>query len=135
MGRTKAKRRLHPKHVHTTGALMAILSITVIFSTTSSHELLQAGRDMMASASVGMGANVAPNEHNTLAAQLVERERALAAREAELLAEANRWDSTDVLALSGVVLSALVLLLVLLNFFFDFKRNMPRALAVDLRRT
>lgn len=135
MGRTKTKRRLHPKHVHATGAVMAILSITVIFSTTSSHELMQAGRDMMASASVGVGASVAPNEHNTVAVQLAERERELAVREAELVAQVNRWDSTDMLALSGVVLSALVLLLVLLNFFFDFKRQMPRALAVDLRRT
>jgi hypothetical protein len=133
MARSKKKR--HP--VHALGLITSIGALTVMMSLTTATELWDTAKIMTASASVGTYAHVPANEHNVLAQQLAEKERSLNDREALLAQqERDRWSfgSTDSLAFSGVVLSLALLVLVSLNFYFDFHRGLPKSLAVDLRK-
>lgn len=79
-------------------------------------------------AAVGASAGVLPNEYNTLAQSLFQketevnqRERALAEREAEVMREGSRKDTLLIsLALS---VGFLLMVLILLNFYLDWKRR------------
>jgi hypothetical protein len=70
---------------------------------------------------VGVFAGALPNPDNTKAAALAEKESALAAREAALIAAGTpiRDAGYDLFSLVAFALSSLVLVLVLLNFYFD----------------
>jgi hypothetical protein len=79
---------------------------------------------MLGSAGVGMYAAVDPNPDNTLAAQFAQKEAQLNARAAVLGAqEGGSLTGTRMLAAGSFVVSVLVLLLVALNFFMDWRRN------------
>jgi tetrahydromethanopterin S-methyltransferase subunit G len=76
---------------------------------------------------VGMYAGVEPNQYNLLAQQLDERSRELDAREAELaqqevlIKETVGQERTSIVYATAI--GFLLLLLVLLNFYLDWKRN------------
>jgi hypothetical protein len=79
-------------------------------------------------AAVGASAGVLPNEYNTLAqsllkkeAEVTEREKAVAAQEAEILRPGATKDTMLVFTVLSVGL--LLLLLILLNFYLDWKRR------------
>ncbi len=69
---------------------------------------------------VGVFVGVAANPDNTKAAQLMAKEAELKAREAALVADARPEPTGyDLFSMAAFALSALVLALVLLNFYFD----------------
>lgn len=74
---------------------------------------------------VGMFVGVAANPDNMKAAALLVKEQELQAREAALIASAPQPDTSgyDLLSLVALAVSALVLLLVALNFYFDHQRT------------
>lgn len=87
-------------------------------------------------------ASVPENPQNTLAAQLHEREVAIAAREAQLAAQEQkaRQSPDDIVALISMASSIILFVLVGANFYFDALRMRARTLrsdfkAVDLRQT
>lgn len=76
---------------------------------------------------VGMYAGVEPNEYNLLAQQLDERSKELDAREAHiaqqeiLIREGDNSEKTSIVYATAIGL--LLLVLVLFNFYLDWKRN------------
>jgi len=70
--------------------------------------------------SVGILASVPPNEVNTLASQLEERERDITAREA-ILARSAREDTRTLAVVS--LMGAGLLGLILMNFYLDNRRR------------
>lgn len=95
-------------------------------------------QSLMGAASVSISAAIAPNPDNTLASQLRAKEEQLAAREAAL----NTRAAAPALVVTdwgfwAFVLSATLLVLVGLNFYFDMRRAhafaRARLFAVDLR--
>lgn len=135
MARRRTLRR-HP--VHVAGLFASLGALTVMMSLTTATQLWDTTKVMTASATVGASASVPANEHNVLAQQLAEKERALTEREAAVAeSELSQWTfgSTDTLALSSVVLSFVLLVLVGINFYFDMRRGLPSVFAVDLRRS
>ena len=127
------------QHLHLLGLSASVLSLLVIFSLTTPGHVFQTAQIMTASAIVGVTAGVAPNPDNTLAQQLEERERALHEREAQVARmegeNQTHTSSNDILALSSVVLSGVVLVLVGVNFYLDTRRTSRPQFAVDLRRS
>lgn len=76
--------------------------------------------------SVGVVAQIEPNEFNTLAAELAERERALSAREASLREiEARNFGTGSTFDISTYILSIILFLLTVLivtNYVLDWRR-------------
>ena len=108
------------------------------------QNLLPTAHIMLASAVVSISAGVAPNPDNTLQKQLLDQKAALDARESKL---AMREQSSTIppsvdnsIALYSFALSLLLLILVGVNFYFDWARSrrvsVPArgGLAIDLRR-
>lgn len=124
------------------GTLVAVALMTYAFSIASPLTLVHTGGRLLANAAVGMYAGVLPNEHNSLAQALAQKEADLAAREARLSGVERAGDvfSTNALALASLAVSTLLLILVGLNFFFDVRRARRAGLdvsahsaAIDLR--
>lgn len=80
----------------------------------------------LAAQSVGVLAAVPPNELNTLASELSEREHALEVREAMLRENMAQENDTTTLLLVTLV-GAGLLGLILLNFYLDSRRRMRLA--------
>jgi hypothetical protein len=79
---------------------------------------------------IGMGASIEPNEYNTLAQELEKRSEDLDRREAEIRAReaALGVDGGSPIVSARVAyffggITLLLLTLILLNFYFDWKRN------------
>jgi predicted PurR-regulated permease PerM len=77
---------------------------------------------------IGASAGVLPNEYNTLAQALLQKETevkqkedALAAREAEIMRQGSEKNTTLVFAVLSV--GILLLFLILFNFYLDWKRK------------
>lgn len=133
------KKVRHVRHpIHLAGLITSIGALTVVMSLTTTTQLWDTAKIMTASATVGAVASVEPNPDNTLAQQFAEKERMLAEREVQIaqLEQAQRsLSSSDMLALSSGILSFVLLILVGLNFYFDFHRRLPPVFSVDLRRS
>lgn len=83
---------------------------------------------MLANATVGASASVPPNEYNTLAAQLADKQNQLASREQEVSlreAEAQSRGGGN-LAIYSLIASLVLALLVAMNFYFDLRRDRLR---------
>jgi hypothetical protein len=79
-------------------------------------------------AAIGASAGVLPNEYNTLAqallkkeAEVNQKEAALSEREAAVLRQGREKDTTLVFIVLSV--GVLLLFLILLNFYLDWRRN------------
>lgn len=113
--------------------LYSILTVNVVV-------VAQSAQHMVASAVVGTSAAVPPNPYNTLDQQLLEKQTRLNAREAALYARENsdgELSSRDVWGVYSFVMSAVLVVLVGVNFYFDLRRGRPnplsRKFSVDLR--
>lgn len=86
--------------------------------------------NLFANAVVGVFAGVAENPYNSLAQQLQEKEDELAAREAALATKELSNESTNSLfgSLGGwsLFVSSILLILLLVNFYFDIRRSRQR---------
>ena len=123
------------KQGHNMNFIIAVGALTIAFSTAFMYGDIRwfnlAPIDGSSqSGSVGVGAGVEPNEFNTLARQVEEKERELDAREKEIIVrerEVERVEyveTTDRGALVYTTIIGLILLaLILLNFLMDIRRN------------
>ena len=112
---------------------VAALSIAGILFAYSAYEgapgvVVLRASDMLAGASVGASASVAPNTYNTIAKQLDEKQAALAQQEADLSAREKEQVSskTGDLPLYSFLMSLILTLLVGVNFYFDWQRRQPQ---------
>lgn len=140
MSARKLLKRAKKLDVNLLGALAAALLLSYSFSFAPPAVIVKNTGAMLGSASVGVGAAVEPNQYNTLAAQLAEKENALNDRESlldqrEYLLEIREAPIAVYTFILGLVLCALVAA----NFYFDWRREKrrkaPQPLAVDLRRS
>ncbi len=72
---------------------------------------------------IGVGASVAPNEYNTITAELARRAAELDAREREI--DARALDTSTSFELREYILSGILILLlclIVLNYLFDYLR-------------
>jgi len=124
--------------VNILGVAAAAILLSYSFSFAPPSVIARSASAMLGSASIGMSAAVDENPFNTLAQQLIEKERELQGRE-------NALDQREVilrareapLALYSFIIGLVVSLLVLFNFFLDWRREKKRHLLstlVDVRK-
>jgi hypothetical protein len=112
--------------VHKTGLGVAAMALSVSMLIASPSQLKFDASMLMANA-VGARAAVAPNEYNTLAQELVQREAQLGEREAQVATqnavERSTANPSNIWTLLSIALSLTVLVLVGINFYLDSRRN------------
>lgn len=123
--------------------LLAFSFFAYSFTTLPVQYLVTDTSSTFANAVVGVFAGVEENRFNTLAQELQQKEEELNAREAALAARessdtfAGSFSNDFVLLSFGM--SALVLLLLILNFYFDWRRgrapqSRERDFAINLKK-
>ncbi len=136
----KRTRRKMWKHLdaNVLGVAAAALLLSYSFSFAPPTVVVKSASSMLGSAAVGMSATVDENPFNSLAQQLVNKERELQARESGLDQREIVLDAREApLAFYSLMLGLAVCLLVLANFYFDWRRSRrptPTSFAVDARR-
>jgi hypothetical protein len=110
---------------------ISILACAILFIALSFYGNLSLGPKEFArelGAAVGASAGVLPNEYNTLAQSLLQKEKevnqkeaALAEREAAVMSQGNEKNMNLVFVVLSV--GILLLFLILLNFYFDWRRR------------
>lgn len=113
--------------VNVLGVAVAALLLSYSFSFAPPAVVVRNVSTMVGNATVGMNAAVDENPFNTLAQQLVEKERDLQGRESAL----DRREEILLVreapfAIYSFILGLVVCLLVLANFFFDWRREKKR---------
>lgn len=134
-------KRLKSAKIPTFGILvLATLLLVYSFLTVNVRVVADSAQHMMANALVGTSANVPPNPYNTLDQQLSEKQTRLNEREAALSVRENSGgalSSSDVWGVYSFVMSAVLVVIVGINFYFDLRRGRPnplsRKFSVDLR--
>lgn len=125
-----AKRRKKEDIASRIALAVALVLMIYALSNDSFQTLVFQAPTMLGSAVIGMSAGVEANPYNTLAAQLSEKERELAAREARLqdAADGGLYDmgGTRMLSAASFMLSLALFVLVALNYFFDWRRSKMR---------
>ena len=120
------------------GVAAAALLLSYSFSFAPPTVVVKSASLMLGSASVGMNAAVDENPFNSLAQQLVNKERELQARESALDQREYVLDAREApMALYSLILGLTVCLLVLFNFYFDWRRERrgkKSGIVVDARR-
>jgi hypothetical protein len=109
----------------------SIIACSILFAVLSVFGSLSFGPREFArqlGSAIGASAGVLPNEYNTLAQALLQKEtevkqkeNALAVREAEIMRQGSEKNTTLVFAVLSV--GILLLFLILLNFYLDGKRK------------
>jgi hypothetical protein len=93
------------------------------------HDAFTRTQSMLAAATVGTSAAVAPNPYNTWNQQLTEKEKALALREKTIAALEAKFSGSNPavpqsnLPLYSFGMSIFLAVLVGLNFYFDWRRS------------
>lgn len=82
----------------------------------------------LAASSVGMSVAVAPNQYNTLALQLQEKDQQLTAREKELAAQELALQKEAAIRNTGgnwiiILVGAGLFFLIALNYYLDYRRR------------
>ncbi len=123
--------------VNVLGVAAAALLLSYSFSFAPPTVVVKSASSMLGSASVGMNAAVDENPFNTLAQQLVNKERELQVRESVLDQREFVLDAREApMALYSLLLGLAVCLLVLFNFYFDWRREKRSSISpfvVDVR--
>jgi uncharacterized membrane protein YobD (UPF0266 family) len=102
-------------------------------------EMFTRGGAMFANVTIGASAAVPPNEYNTLAQQLSDKEKELELRESAITQYESQNTgetlpaTTNIIALLSLVASVLLSILVGLNFYFDWRRGQHPLEAIGLR--
>lgn len=114
-----------------TSITVSILACAILFIALSFYGNLSLGPKEFArelGAAVGASAGVLPNEYNTLAQSLLQKETevnqkaaALAVREAAVMQQGSEKDTKLVFVVLSV--GVLLLILILLNFYLDWRRR------------
>lgn len=100
---------------------LVLLFVSGIFSESTKELSLDTGSYL--ATAIGMNASVMPTEINTLAAQLLERDKEIQSREiAVSLKEANQ-NKSDTATFVLSVLLFILLLLIILNYILDYIRT------------
>ncbi len=119
--------------VNVLGVTAAALLLSYSFSFAPPTVVVKSAASMLGSASVGMSATVDENPFNTLAQQLVNKERELQARESTLDQREYVLDAREApMALYSLLLGLAVCLLVLFNFYFDWRRDRRTSRSVSI---
>lgn len=120
------------------GVTAAAILLSYSFSFAPPTVVVKSAPSMLGSATVGMSAAVDENPFNTLAQQLVNKERELQARESVLDQREYVLDAREApMAFYSLILGLAVCLLVLFNFYFDWRRSrrtVSSPFVVDARR-
>ncbi len=113
------------RHTQYLGLFIALVLMTYALSLASPQMLANTAGQLVANAMVGMNAGVLPNEFNSLAQALQDKETELKEREARLggVEIEGGMFSTNTLAVASLAVSILLVILVGLNFFFDLRRG------------
>lgn len=116
----KRRQRIYRHVLRGTAGVAAALVLVSSLYTVPVQEKTYESTALLANA-VGMFVGVAANPDNTKAAALLAKEQELQAREAALVTSAPMPETSgyDLLSLVALAISSLVLLLVVLNFYFD----------------
>lgn len=108
-------------------AMFGLGVLLLAYSTAAAPPSILTGpaSDMLASSIVSMSAGVSPNPDNALAAQFAQKEKELEAREALLQKEreAQSTPTRDPLPMYTFALSIVLFVLVLLNYYRDWRRE------------
>lgn len=129
MARRKKTYREEKEVIRRTLVVIALVLFMYATSIDSPKVLTQNTATLVGSAVIGMSAGVPENPYNTAAAQLTAKQDELSAREATVHAQTGgSLTSTRVLAAASFCVSLLVLVLVSLNYYMDFRRS-RRAIA------
>jgi hypothetical protein len=113
--------------VNVFGVAVAALLLSYSFSFAPPTVVAKNASLMLGSATVGMSAAVDENPFNTLAQQLVNKERELQARESALDQREFVLDAREApWAVYSFIFGLIISLLVLINFYFDWRRNRKR---------
>ena len=124
-----AKRKRHTYRdekevIRRTAIVIALVLFIYATSVASPKVLVQSAASMLGNASVGLSMGVAENPYNTAAAQLAAKQTELDAREALIKAgEGGSVAGTRMLAAGSFIVSILVLVLVALNYYMDWRRD------------
>ena len=104
--------------------IVAIILFMYAISVDSPARLARSGYSMLGAAVIGVTAGVEPNQYNTLAQQLSDKQKELDAREAALNAQSGgSLVGTRSLAAASFATSVLLLVLVAGNYYLDFRRS------------
>ena len=110
--------------VRRTLVVIALALFMFATSVSSPSVLARDAMSMVGSGAVGMNAGVDANPYNTAAAQLAAKQNELMAREATVDAQTGgSLTGTRVLAAASFCISLIVLVLVSLNYYMDFRRT------------
>ncbi len=124
MARQKHHYKDEKEIVRRTLVVIALVLFMYATSVSSPSVLARDAVSMVGAGSVGMYAGVEPNPYNSAAAQLAAKQNELVAREATVDAQTGgSLTGTRVLAAASFCISLLVLVLVSLNYYMDFKRT------------
>jgi hypothetical protein len=124
-----AKRKKHAYRdekeiIRRTAIVIALVLFIYATSIASPKVLVQSAASMLGSAEVGVSMGVAPNPYNTAAAELAAKQSELDAREALIRAnDGGSLAGTRMLAAGSFIVSILVLMLVAMNYYMDWRRD------------
>lgn len=142
-----AKKNKIPKRVpvrvslNAVAILVAFVGLSFPVVAQSPADLISTGRAMVAATGATLTVGVAENPYNTLAQQLTVKQLSLQEREAQVDAREaalKRPRLGDIFGFASFVMSILLLVLIGLNFYMDWRRGGRQLLArnkfqVDLR--
>ena len=125
-------------YINATALTVVALLFGFAALTSTPAALLQTARNMFAT--VGVSIAIAPNPYNTVARQLADKEAQLNQREAQVSAQeqavSNSQSSRDTFGFYSLCMSAVLLVLVGINFYLDARRRSSTTspnYSVDLR--
>ena len=117
-----SKQRLYLPTLAVAGALFIY---SAVFG--APREVIVRTNAMLANVVVGTSAAVEPNSYNSLAQQLTDKEKELRSREENIAQQENQnsivQDMPSNLSLYSFLMSLILLILVGINFFFDWRRG------------
>ena len=123
------RRKNNPDHEHATRLLIAVGALVIAFSAAFSFTITGGIDRFLGLAGVGASVGVEPNEFNTLAQQLTEKEEELDERENQVVirereVQTRSVENRDYTSLVYTTIVGLILLgLILLNFLLDIRRR------------
>lgn len=118
--RAKRRKKASSIGLNTLGIVAAFAFLIFAFSRNSPALLAQSADSSLAAASMTVSAGVAPNQYNTLAAQLQQKEAQLDQEQNSIQQQSA---SVDMLGVYSLLISLALFILVAFNFYFDWKRS------------
>ena len=124
--------RFLPLSINAAGLLVAFIGVSFPFSMQSPGRVLSGVQSFVASAGATLTVGVAENPYNTLAQQLSVKQLSLEEREAALKAREEKqgfFARSDLFSIASFILSVVLLILVGLNFYMDWRRGRKKVIS------